>query len=258
LAIASLFSLAFFFAKGVRLPKSKSSLLLLFLYGFLAVPLALGILFIGLSSATVLDLTLISAIGPMVVTLGAGFLLHEHITKKERLGIVVVLIGVFLNIFYPLLANGQSHFTGNLFLLAFLFADSSSALLAKFAVRKKINSITLTNSAFLIGAVFLIPITSQKYGFANLVSTIINLPLRYHLGVWYMALISGSLAYYLYVKAQRSIEVSEAILFNYLQPVFSIPLALFWLGEKITPAFLLGALIIALGVIIAEYKKAYK
>ena len=78
------------------------------------------------------------------------------------------------------------------------------------------------------------------------------------MGVWYMALISGSLAYYLYVKAQRSIEVSEAILFNYLQPVFSIPLALFWLGEKITPAFLLGALIIALGVIIAEYKKAYK
>jgi len=70
-----------------------------------------------------------------------------------------------------------------------------------------------------------------------------------------MAILSGSLAYFLYVRAQRSIEVSEATLFNYLQPVFAIPLAIFWLGESLSTSFIFGAGIIALGLIIAEYKR---
>jgi drug/metabolite transporter (DMT)-like permease len=69
-----------------------------------------------------------------------------------------------------------------------------------------------------------------------------------------MALISGNLAYFLYVRGQRSIEVSEATLFNYLQPVFTIPLAIFWLGEKLSTSFMVGAIIIAAGLIIAERK----
>jgi drug/metabolite transporter (DMT)-like permease len=82
--------------------------------------------------------------------------------------------------------------------------------------------------------------------------------LQYHAGVWYMAILSGTLAYFLYVRGQKSIEVSEAALFNYLQPIFSIPLAVFWLQESLTPTFVIGAIIIACGVIIAEYKKKYK
>jgi len=69
-----------------------------------------------------------------------------------------------------------------------------------------------------------------------------------------MALLSGNLAYYLYVRAQKTIEVSEAVLFNYLQPLFTIPLAIFWLGESLSTSFIIGAIIIAFGLVIAEYK----
>ena len=70
-----------------------------------------------------------------------------------------------------------------------------------------------------------------------------------------MALLSGSLAYYLSNKAQKSIEIGEASIFAYLYPIFSTPLAVIWLGEKITPMFTMGAVIIAIGVAIAEIKK---
>jgi drug/metabolite transporter (DMT)-like permease len=53
---------------------------------------------------------------------------------------------------------------------------------------------------------------------------------------------------------ERTIEVSEAALFTYLTPLFSIPIAIVWLNEKITPIFIVGAIIIATGVIIAEVK----
>ena len=70
-----------------------------------------------------------------------------------------------------------------------------------------------------------------------------------------MAFLSGSLAYYLGNKAQKTIEIGDAAVFSYLYPIFSTPLAVLWLGEKITPMFIIGGIIITIGVVMAEIKK---
>ena len=239
-----------------NLKKLKANFPLALLYGILAVPLALGILFAGLDKSTVLDLTLIGIIGPLMVTGGGALFFHDRITRREKIGIVIVLFGVILNSFFPIFrAESNVRLTGNLLLLLFLFADSGSILVAKRAVQKKIMSANLTNLAFIVGAATLVPLAIFVYGTNNLVNIITSLPLKYHLGVWYMALLSGNLAYYLYVRGQRSIEVSEAVLFNYLQPIFMVPLAIFWLGESLSTSFILGGIIIAVGLVIAETKK---
>jgi drug/metabolite transporter (DMT)-like permease len=257
LALASIFSIIFFLVKGIKLPKTKDALLLVIFYGLLAVPLALGSLFTGLNRSTVLDLTLIGAIGPLVVLAGGAILFHDHITRREKLGVIIVLVGVFINAFYPLIANNSdTRLTGNIFLLLFLFSDTASTLVAKKSVRAKIPPQTLSNFAFILGALTIIPITLVNCGAENLINSIVTLPFKYHLGVWYMALISGSLAYFLFIAGQKSIEVSEAILFSYLQPLFSVPLAILWLGESITKSFIVGGTLIAIGIIIAEYKWA--
>lgn len=245
-------------AKGENFSGLKKHIGISTIYGFLAVPLALGILFFGLEKSTVLDLTLIGVIGPLIVTLGGAIFFHDRITKREKIGISIVLLGVVLNSLYPIFKNNGVRLTGNLILIAFLFADSSSVLLAKKAVQRKVSSMNLTNFAFIIGALVLIPIVFYQNGVSETVSLITTLPLKYHLGVWYMAIISGNLAYYLYVQAQRSIEVSEAVLFNYLQPIFTVPLAVLWLGEKITTNFVFGAILIAIGLFVAEKKKKSK
>jgi drug/metabolite transporter (DMT)-like permease len=73
-----------------------------------------------------------------------------------------------------------------------------------------------------------------------------------------MAFLSGSLAYYLSTKAQKTIEIGDAAIFSHLYPLFSTPLAVLWLGERITPIFIIGGVIIAIGVFLAEYKKSKK
>ena len=73
-----------------------------------------------------------------------------------------------------------------------------------------------------------------------------------------MALLSGSLAYTLSHAGQKTIEIGEAAVFSYLYPLFAAPLAVLWLGEKITPSFIFGGLVITVGVVIAEYKKRKK
>lgn len=254
--IASVFSLVYFLFKRPKIPKPKEALPLIVLYGLLAVPIALGALFTGLDKSTVLDLALIGVIAPLVVTLGGAIFFRDHITRREKAGIVIVFVGALLNALSPFFTKGEeARLTGNLFLLVFLLADSGSVLVAKGAVKHKIKSVNLTNIAFIIGAVTIIPITAISYGTGNLIEAVRGLTLQYHLGVWYMALLSGSLSYFLYIRAVRSIEVSEATLFNYLQPVFAVPLAIFWLGEKLTAHFVIGAVLIALGLIVAEYKR---
>lgn len=257
--IAAIFSLGFFLfklKKGKKFRRLKANFPLAMLYGLLAAPIALGILFAGLDRSTVLDLTLIGVIGPLMVTAGGALLFHDRITKREKMGITIVLVGVILNSFLPIFQSESNiRLTGNILLIIFLFADSGSILVAKRAVQKKVMSANLTNLAFIVGAITIIPLAIFIYGIENLLYIFITLPLKYHLGVWYMALLSGNLAYFLYVRGQRSVEVSEAVLFNYLQPVFMIPLAIYWLGENLSPSFIVGAIIITIGLVIAESKK---
>lgn len=258
-AISAVLAIIYFSIVGFKLPKPKKTLLPAILYGLLAFTIALGALFVGLDRSTVLDLTLISTISPLIIAFGGALFFREHITRREKLGIAIVVVGVLINNFYSLLSGKTDlALSGNLFLLLFLLADTGSVLLAKKEVRDRIPAFTLTNIGFIVAAITFNAYTLSTIGLNEFINLVFSLPFQYHLGVWYMAIFSGTIAYSLWVRGQQSIEVSEAALFYYLQPIFAIPLAVIWLGEKITPHFMVGAILIATGVVIAEYKKRRK
>ena len=255
-SISAIISIVFFQVKGVKLPKPIKYLVPSAIYGLLAFTIGLGALFYGLEKSTVLDLTLISTIGPLIITACGALIFKDHITKREKVGVTIVFLGALINSILPLVNNGSgTRLTGNIFIFVFLFADTAAILLAKSLVKRNIPSLTLTNLGFIIGALTIIPFAFFVHGTGNVINTVLTLPIKYHVGVWYMALVSGSLAYFLRIAAQKSIEVSEATLFSYLQPIFAIPLAILWLGEQITRSFIVGAILIAFGITIAEYKK---
>jgi len=131
----------------------------------------------------------------------------------------------------------------------------ATAVMGKNLLRDDVSAMFLTNLSFIVGFVTLLPVLLFTTSFPEIVNQLVNTRLSFHLGVIYMALFSGTLAYYLWHKAQKTIEIGEGGLFAYLYPLFSTPLAVFWLKEKITTPFIIGAIIIALGVFIAEYKK---
>ena len=74
-------------------------------------------------------------------------------------------------------------------------------------------------------------------------------------GVVYMAILSGILAYTLYSSSLKYLEASEASLFYYMQPIFGIPVAVIFLKERMSIIFVIGALLIALGIYKAEKSK---
>jgi len=229
------------------------------IFGFLASTVALGLLFAGLERTTVLNASFITLTGPLIISAAGVVYLKEHVTKKEKIGMSIALIGSLILIIQPILTSGFSsgQMLGNILILGYLVANTVSVIYAKRNLREHVSPLDLANIMFIVGFLTLLPLTIYFYGSETL-SYVTNLKSSYVLGILYMALISGSFAYYLWIKAQKTIEIGEAALFGYLQPIFAAPLAVYWLGESFTPVFLLGVVIIITGVVIAEYKPGIK
>jgi len=237
-------------------PKDKKTIIELVLFCVLSSSFSLGFLFLGMNETTVLESSLIATIGPLLVTVAGAYFLKENITRKEKIGIAIAVSGTMLTIIEPILKNGAGvrGLTGNLLIVLYLLGITVSAVFLKDLLRKGFHPFFLADLSFLIGFLNLFPFVIAKSGINGFIQTIIHLPLPYQIGVFFMAFVSGNIAYAIGNKAQKSIEISEAGLFTYLATIFSAPLAIFWLKEKITPLFLLGALIIAVGVFTAEFK----
>jgi drug/metabolite transporter (DMT)-like permease len=241
------------------LPKNKKDIFILTLVGLLGSSINLGLLFYGYNYTTALDASLLSATAPIFVVAASAFVLKEKVTKNERLGVFITFIGAITIILQPLAEGGLFTFKniyGNLLIIAANMAWVLYVVLSKYELKQKVKPLLMTTYTFFLGFITLLPLAIfQSGGISNLFKQLASTPVKPHLGVWYMAILSGALAYFLYQKAQKSIEASEATLFSYLSPLFAAPLAVFWLGELLTPTFLLGSVIIALGVFIAEFKK---
>lgn len=255
--ISTIIAIAIFIFTGIKIPKDPKVLALTLFNGFLISTVSLGLLFLGADKTTSIDSNLISAMAPILIAVAGVFFLKEHVTKRESIGIIIALAGTLITIIEPSFLDGRSGFYGNLLIFASVIVSAAVAVIAKLVLRKNVDAMFATNASFIVGFITLVPFTLPQI-LASKFRVITSVPLSFHLGVLYMAALSGILAYYLWHKAEKTIEVSEVNLIAYLYPIFGTPLSVLWLKEKITLPFIIGSVIIAIGVFLAEYKKARK
>jgi drug/metabolite transporter (DMT)-like permease len=260
-ALASVFGIILLAIRPPRPTIRTSTFFHIFLHSVFTVPLGLGLLFFGFDKTSSLTGTVLSASGPIVVALAGMFALKEHITRPERLGMLLALLGTLIVTIGPM-AGGNGHafisLEGNILIIFSLLSDAAGTVIAKLTLRDRVPAMTLTNISFIIGFLFFLPFLLASYSWPEILSILKNAPLSSHLGVLYMAFISGTLAYTLQKMAMKSIEVGEVAVFNYLFPIWAAPISIFILKETITVPFLLGAAVIAIGVVVAELKRRQK
>jgi drug/metabolite transporter (DMT)-like permease len=219
----------------------------------------MALLFYGYDKSNVLDASIIGNTAPIFVVLGGAILLRENVTKKEIVGIITTLLGTLIVVAEPLFNDiqiGERSTMGNLLIILANIAWVIYVIITKKELHHKIDVLLMTTYMFVLGFLSCLPFALyQSGGATNLLYTVSLAPFKAHLGVWYMAVLSGSLAYFLFQKGQKNIEASEATLFSYLSPIFAAPLAVFWLKEEVTLPFIIGTTIIILGVFVAEYRK---
>lgn len=224
------------------------------IFGF---TIQIGLLMMGLEKTESINSSVILIGAPILLFFLSIFFLHEKPHIKILIGILISSVGVLFIIFSPLLKNGNTHialgeFQGNLMYVGALIGDVISILLFK-EVSKKVHPLTLAFLAFVISAITFIPFMLPE--FATWKITTLND--RGIIGLVYAIFFSSAIAYYLYFYALQKIDGEEIGIFGYINPVFTVLIAIPLLGEVPSIYFIIGAVLIAIGLVVSEYRNHF-
>ncbi|MBI4091150.1 DMT family transporter [candidate division WWE3 bacterium] len=120
-------------------PVSKKDILNLVILSFLGGTLTLGFTFYGFKYTSSLDASLIGALSPIFILIASSRLLGEKITKNEKIGSAVAIIGTLVVALQPLLEKGSastnsqalSQILGNLFIVVSLLTWTAYTIWSK-------------------------------------------------------------------------------------------------------------------------------
>ncbi len=227
-------------------------------HSLFTVGLGLGFLFLGLNYTDSVTGAILAATGPMFAVVAGAWFLREKITQNEIVGIGIAIFGSGI-ITVP---TGQLSISlellslmGAFFIIVSRFFDAIGAVYVKKSLTAGLQPEAIAHTSFIVGFIIFSLVSLFILPVASSVNQIVSAPLSAHLGVLYMALISGTFAYSLQAKALSTLHIGEASIFAYITPLWATPVAVIWLKEGISVKFIVGATIIAIGVAIAEYHK---
>lgn len=218
-----------------------------FLVGFVGYGISLGFQFVGTKLSTASNGALVTSATPAFVLLFAPFLLKEKTTSRGWIALGIASLGV-LAVIDPRTADfSSSLFMGNLSLLAAALTWALYSVL----VRKVTQAADLlaSSAVMLLGGIpssilfGLFEIRSQ--GIGEITIGIIG-------GILFLGVISTALAMFLWNYAFAELPAAAASLTFFAQPVVGTLLGWFFLGDTVTPLFLLGGMLIGAGLIISS------
>lgn len=227
----------------------------LWVYAFFGITINIAFFFLALQKTTSLDATIIASTAPIMILVGSAIFLKEKFSLAAVFGTVIALGGALLIIIQPLLEKGVSGaLVGNIFMII----ATLGAVLSTMAGRKFLtpgNAFGMTFWSCLIGCLTFFPMMIWEFG--QNPYWLATLDYRGLIGIIYSAVFSTTIAYVAYDWALAKLPAFRTGVFVYIDPVAAIIIAVPLLGEKITPPFIIGSILVFLGILIAEKRLHY-
>jgi drug/metabolite transporter (DMT)-like permease len=236
--------------ENIKLPKSEiPHVIILSLLGMVGYHI---FFFTALKYTSSVNTSLIAASNPIMTTVLASIFLRERVTIKSAFGIIISFIGVAVivtNGSYEVLKNMDFNI-GDLYMLIAVLSFSFYFILLKNIVNR-IPPMKLTAYVFLFCVIMLFPAMIME----NPATYIGSVTYRGWGSLIYMSIFASVIAYLLQQVSVKRIGPSKTSLYINLIPLFSMIMAYFILGEKITPQKILAGAMIISGVIITLKSK---
>ncbi|NOY98797.1 MAG: DMT family transporter [Chloroflexi bacterium] len=222
----------------------------IFWVGFVGYGISIGFQFVGTNLSTAANGALVTSATPAFVLLFAALLLGEKITPRRFLALLVASLGV-LAVIDPRKAQlSSSLFLGNLNLVAAALTWALYSVLIR-KITRGADVLTVSLIAFIGGLPVSIPMGAWEVasqGIGAITPGVIG-------GVLFLGIIATALAMYLWNMAFATLDAGIASLTFFAQPVVGTILGAIFLNEQITPLFVLGGVLIGLGLIISSFEK---
>ena len=217
------------------------------------VTLNLTFFFLGLKLTQAILASFLVASVPIFTLIAANFYLKEKLTLRLILASLVAFIGVSVIIGSPqTLSQTPGQILGNILLLLAALSWVAHEIIAK-KLLATYDGGTVAFYSMAIGGITFLPVSIWEYlrnpaWFAGVNTTGV-------LGIVYGILFASLFAYWAWQKGLAKLPAGQASFFFYLDPISGAILSIILLGEKLTLSLIIGGVLIAAGVFLAERKR---
>jgi drug/metabolite transporter (DMT)-like permease len=241
----------------LRLPRpAAGAVLRLVGVGVVGFGISVGAQFVGTALASAVHGALITSASPACIVLFAPLLLRERLAWRQIVAVALATLGV-LAIVDPTRADVDAHTAwGDAALaVAALTWGLYSVLVRK--VSAEHHTLVVTLWAFVGGLVAAVPLAAVELRAPHLAfwwlppaaTQAVDAVLV--AGILYLGVVSTAGAMWLWNRAFALVDAAVASLFFFAQPVVGTLLGVVLLGQALTPGMVLGAALIAAGLLLA-------
>jgi drug/metabolite transporter (DMT)-like permease len=230
---------------------SRNEILQVLGVGFVGYGISLSLQFLGTKLSTAANGSLVTSATPAFVLIFAWILLKEKITWPRLIALLLATLGVVAVIDPRTAQLNPDLFLGNLLLIGAAITWALYSVLVR-KVTQNLEVFLFSLVAFLGGLPISVPAgvwELKTLGIGEITPGVIG-------GVLFLGIISTALAMVLWNTAFALIDANLASLTFFAQPVVGTFLGWLFLGEKITSLFLLGGLLIGLGLVISSREES--
>jgi len=200
---------------------------------------------LGLARTSAANGALLAGLESVFIVLLAAVFLHERITGRITMALALALAGVAT-------LEGTGSFAdaglGDLLVLAGVLSAAAYTIVAR-GMGDESDPLTVTACQFTTATILILP--AVTFVWATHVETA---PSHVAARFWFAAIFVGIIGYaasfLLYNYAIARVRAAPASIIVNLIPVFGLASAVFWLGDSLTVARVLGAILIGLSVTI--------
>jgi drug/metabolite transporter (DMT)-like permease len=214
--------------------------------GFVGYGISVGFQFVGTDLSTASNGSLVTSATPAFVLVFAALLLGEKITWQRVIALMVASLGV-VAVIDPRKADLSSAlFVGNLFLVGAALTWALYSVLVR-KVTREMDVLPVSLIAFAGGLPVSLPLGALELntqGIGGITPGVVA-------GVLFIGIISTALAMVLWNTAFAVLDAGIASLTFFAQPVVGTILGSLFLGEEITQLFIIGGILIGIGIVIS-------
>lgn len=220
--------------------------------------LNVGFFIFGIQLTSAMDAQAIFSAGPIVNTALAYFFLKEKIKPIQTMGVLIGFTGAVVISTRTFFETGTLR-TGDL-LGNFLIFMASLSWVLYILISKKLSKTyrpqTITLYSFLISSAVFAPLAF--YTNFNSTEWISELSMNGIFGLFYVGVFASVIAFLAYQTGIKLTSAFAAGVVLYIQPIITTVVAAAVLKEKITPPFVVGAILIIFGYLIATQYEMVK
>jgi drug/metabolite transporter (DMT)-like permease len=218
--------------------------------GFVGYGISLSLQFLGTKLSTAANGSLVTSATPAFVLLFAWMLLGEKITARRLISLFLATLGVVAVIDPRSAQLKPDLFLGNLMLIGAAVTWALYSVLVR-KVTRNTDVLLFSLIAFIGGLPVSVPAGAWELSTVG----VGEISLGVVGGVLFLGIVSTALAMVLWNTAFAYVDAGLASLTFFAQPVVGTSLGWLFLGEKITSFFLVGGLLIGIGLLISSRKK---